>query len=649
MSVNPKNLYRFVVSLLTLTLVIVLASLAYTDYWHLVTEEPRTSTIAIWLAVLAGTLLLLILHLREEEYYPKNFFRRVLTFLLFVYLILGYTNEWVSSFWIAIVIAIFLPMPSILIITTVSAVSLIGLYHTAMFMFSKMEISSLSIELLSSFANIEYFLPIIAFGFSLAIVSYFFLKGKQNFQAYANNYSFVVGFVTSLLSVVLLVVMAFVISIYAGMYYMLAGYAKHLKIRHFTSGKGREHYLETKALEQFKLIMLGNLQSAKKYFTNAIKFLPKNYGSHRSLFVRIYVAIFMVMYALLSFISRSIIVAVIAACHGLVLLIVKMVYLATKKIVSLSEVNFRKKYGVRAVCDSCYHEDDLPNYQCTSCGKIHDIRPGIYGVFKYRCACGTKLPNTFNQGRQQLKAFCKSCGDEYFHQESVPVIIPILGETSVGKTKNVVNGFAGILEETKYRNIQCGFISDQHAKEFDEIANNLVPTVTKEPKPSTLHFISNKQKPNVSMHVFDSAGSAYDNLEEIRSLKYLHLADGFVFLLDGKNLVDEFSEIGDTLERLIMYWQKESNEKSEVRFTTPIAFVFNQMDAVELGDFRPEAIRQWLNANGFADLVRKIDMTFETYEFFCANSQTITGEYSPDKAYNWLMNRHHNLNLGGMQ
>ncbi|NJN68199.1 MAG: hypothetical protein HC884_16535, partial [Chloroflexaceae bacterium] len=69
--------------------------------------------------------------------------------------------------------------------------------------------------------------------------------------------------------------------------------------------------------------------------------------------------------------------------------------------------------GVTMECPypDCYQQFRLPHYRCPTCGAIHQqLVPGPYGVLKRRCQCGTLLPTSEVNGREQLQAFCPTAG-----------------------------------------------------------------------------------------------------------------------------------------------------------------------------------------------------------------------------------------------
>ena len=49
--------------------------------------------------------------------------------------------------------------------------------------------------------------------------------------------------------------------------------------------------------------------------------------------------------------------------------------------------------GIRMTCGTCHHRISYPAYRCPSCRRPHtDVRPGVYGVLRRVCTCGTRIP-----------------------------------------------------------------------------------------------------------------------------------------------------------------------------------------------------------------------------------------------------------------
>ncbi|NJN68837.1 MAG: hypothetical protein HC884_20110, partial [Chloroflexaceae bacterium] len=62
--------------------------------------------------------------------------------------------------------------------------------------------------------------------------------------------------------------------------------------------------------------------------------------------------------------------------------------------------------------------------------------PGPYGVLKRRCQCGTLLPTSEVNGREQLQAFCPHCGRELppGGRDTQHGYLPTIGGRAVGKS-----------------------------------------------------------------------------------------------------------------------------------------------------------------------------------------------------------------------
>lgn len=648
MKLTQANFYKYVFIFQAACVIALLIAITASSSWSVDGVPFFQRGVIAWLIVSVLLTVVLYTKMITPNDYPLRLILRVLTFGIYYYLVLTYAQNVSVALIVAVGVMLYLPMPFMFIITTASAINLITFYLTIEFVITS-DASGIFRHLAGAYFTVVSIVATIAFGYVLAVLFYYIIQGPDKKVAYRSNYGFVAGIGTNVLSASYLIVIAFITSIYKVINRTLTMYARYLNLNHELVGKGYVHYLESHYFVEFKNIVNAGIKgSISSFFVNLGEF-NKNKDGHSSRMVRIFMGIYMFFQALFVCVIGIVVAAIVIALHFVIINIVRAIYMVVKKVRVVTEQNFRKKNGVRVVCDVCYHIDELPHYECPECFEKHDIRPGEYGIFKYRCACGATLPNTFKDERYALTAYCKACDAEYEHLESAPIITPVIGDKFIGKTTSIANSFKGMLQETQHSPIKASFLSGGKLVQFNGLVNSpILPTVTTNPEPYTVHFTGRAGKPNISLHAYDVTGDAFNSLEDIRRLKYLSLADGYVFLLDGKNLADEFSEIGDTLERLIMYWQTESKEKSENKFTTPIAFMFNQMDLANLPEVNSTTVKNWLIQNGFADLVRKIDMTFETYELFCANSTTASGTQSPAQAYEWIVNQKSDLKLGGL-
>jgi hypothetical protein len=96
--------------------------------------------------------------------------------------------------------------------------------------------------------------------------------------------------------------------------------------------------------------------------------------------------------------------------------------------------------GIRGMrCPWCYEKNTYPAYRC-ECGLLHrEIRPGPYGVFRRRCACGKFMPTLIRLGSYRMNAFCgyRGCGEQMSDETGRfrEIVLPMLGGVAAGKTR----------------------------------------------------------------------------------------------------------------------------------------------------------------------------------------------------------------------
>jgi len=642
MNIKRERFYLFALIINVFFLLLLMLVGFWSESFIVEMSIPYISPLAIWLVALTLIFILTAKKRYSPNYYPTKLARRFATALIFATLLTGFGYGLVKSTIISIIIAVFLPMPFMFLITTSITYNVLATGQAVQRGLVE-SMQSIDFILVDTFNNSYYFSAVLSIGFVLAIIMHL----ATNEQVYKSNYLLVAGIGLGLLSFVYLVIASCALALYESIWRHLNNYGRYLSFRHLQIGNAYEHYLENLGESQLRSLTKGSWELATKYYKkrlSSIKIIPV-------LMFKFYAGMYISLNVLFSLIFRAVIILLMGTIHAIILYVAKAFYNVAKWLRYNADARFRKKNHVHIVCDHCYHEDELPFYSCPNCSEKHYIVPGKFGIFKYRCRCGHKLPNTFKTGRNLLDAYCRQCNEQYDHQESAPIVVPIIGDTAVGKTSLMLSGFETIRLGATYQNITCDFANESKRQAFAALHSSTViaPTQTTHPLPHTLHFVTKDTAPRRSVHTYDVTGKVFDNLETIKPLQYLSYADGYIFMLNAADLTSENTDMEDTLDRVIMYWQQETVDKVEDKIKRPIAFVFNKIDQTSLQQMDSNAIKNWLMANDFAHLVRKIDMNFADYQFFFTNSKTTTGEQAPENVYKWLINKSgKGLQLGGV-
>lgn len=348
----------------------------------------------------------------------------------------------------------------------------------------------------------------------------------------------------------------------------------------------------------------------------------------------------------------------------------------------------RKK--IFTACNECKHRTLIPTYICPQCGAQHtNLTPGVYGILKRKCNCGTKLPTTFFNGRNKLQGICSNCLLEgkvtYLNdRESRPLCVPVVGGRSVGKTAYITAFSKKFLEfVAPQNNLEIEFYNEAKEKIYAEIKADFAhgstrmtarpQDVSKASSISFSFFAKNKAlKPERLMHIYDIAGEVFtDNNENEVQLQYEY-CQGIIFMLDpfaiptvrakyeamltpqdraGIGKADINGIINVFINKLREVTGLSDRKMSKV----PIAIVIGKIDSAGLGyEFSEEKIeelrflnpqlsisksdavdylcRKFLKENEMESFINAIDMKFKNYRFFAASAIGHTrdsGAYNP--------------------
>ena len=345
---------------------------------------------------------------------------------------------------------------------------------------------------------------------------------------------------------------------------------------------------------------------------------------------------------------------------------------------------FRRRIFV--ACPNCKNKYLIPTYICPSCGAKHTkLMPGKYGVFKRTCNCGKKIPSHFLTNRGKLAAECPKCGVSLSGTGSRPILVPVIGGRSSGKTAYITAFSYDFIEKVAPRNgLSIEHYNDDTKKFYEsEITNDYTGGTTRmtdtetdlnEASSKAFSFLikSSELKPDRLVQIYDVAGESFvENTENEEQLQYTY-CHGIIFMLDPlsipmvrNHLDDGVSEIDKSsvgtldadlvLDAFMNKLRQVTGKSSTEIFNIPIAIVISKSDIETLNQFiGDEKISEWMSEqgigmdaysvaedkicrdflfeNGLANLVSNIDTTFRHNRYFKCSSIGHTresGRYNP--------------------
>ncbi|MFJ2645488.1 hypothetical protein ACIO1C_01915 [Streptomyces sp. NPDC087420] len=197
------------------------------------------------------------------------------------------------------------------------------------------------------------------------------------------------------------------------------------------------------------------------------------------------------------------------------------------------------------LCPHCYARVPHPAYDCPrqSCRRRHtDLRPGTYGLFRRRCACGERMPTllVLTRANGRLQAYCthQNCGEAMNADagHARETVLPLVGGRAAGKTQ-LMGAMLLHLENAAARGGPAMRLADDESlagyqvlREVLEIRGHTRGTRPALPRAHT--FVLGGGRAERLVHLFDTAGERFVNREGTDELRYARAARTFVFVLD---------------------------------------------------------------------------------------------------------------------
>lgn len=385
------------------------------------------------------------------------------------------------------------------------------------------------------------------------------------------------------------------------------------------------------------------------------------------------------------FVFGTICFSLISLLHIVLLsLFTSLIYLIFTFVWALDAI-YRIKKKVFMACPYCYKKSILPIYHCPKCNAEHDkLWPSEYGILKRTCKCGEELPTTFFNGRSKLRASCPNpdCKNTIESLEARPVVIPIIGAPSVGKTFFVFSMVYYIKELlTKKTGHKFDFMNPYN----ESVYNSEISTLnsgqtlrkTTENNPIALNFFLSKNGSKSLMFFYDSAGEAFSSTQHLSQHKFYDYFHGLIFIIDPfsipeihgqyKNQLSTNTSIRpsnypleDVYDASIINLEKNYGFKVTEKITKPVAILFSKSDAFDLqSKIGKEAVekllasdntiktkqeamnklcKDFLSSNGMDALLRKMEWKFPNSSFFAISSGG-KNSIGIDNATNWILGK----------
>lgn len=206
-------------------------------------------------------------------------------------------------------------------------------------------------------------------------------------------------------------------------------------------------------------------------------------------------------------------------------------------------------------CPTCQSKFLLPAYRCPSCGALHTrLRPGTYGILYRKCNCGNKIPTTFFNGRQRLKAVCAVCETNLKDGGNhVEISIPVVGGPSAGKTCFISMAITQIEKVALKHKLNFAYSSTQNDDYLGikgQMEKGRLPQKTNDDRLTYYQFYLTPQgdKTKTLVSLCDVAGEVYQKNSEIgKQIGYKH-ANAFLMLIDPLSVSGFRSEVSESID-----------------------------------------------------------------------------------------------------
>lgn len=306
----------------------------------------------------------------------------------------------------------------------------------------------------------------------------------------------------------------------------------------------------------------------------------------------------------------SLFTLIVSILHIVILLVFFSVIYLLFSVIAIFERLVMLVRGFFSVCPNCHTRLPLPTYLCDGCGSEHPrLIPSSFGIFYHHCRCGKKLPCTIFTNRGRLKSKCSACDTMLSreHTESRKQFIPIIGGPSVGKSAYLFSLSRHLKEVTAPSlGMSANFIDAHQHQIYESVTESMnkgyPPNKTAETLPKAFDMLFQRKKTNnITLYLYDPAGEAFLDSDQLVPHKFLGYLSGIILLVDpfsfekmsahyASSLLNttgispSTANVNDILTRLMIAMHRDFGLKSTDKVKIPLAVVINKVDACGLED-----------------------------------------------------------------
>ena len=331
---------------------------------------------------------------------------------------------------------------------------------------------------------------------------------------------------------------------------------------------------------------------------------------------------------------------------------------------------FRLKEQAFAACPNprCYKKSSLPIYHCSKSGAEHSqLWPSKYGILKRTCNCGENLPCTFFNGRGKLRATCPHCHKPISTEEGTPVIIPLVGPPTSGKTTYLYSLLENIEKDAKQKGYEFRFSSRStlNQKLYEEQVNTLnaggkVKKTVHNDALTAVDVILSKGSKKYAIYFYDPAGESFEKIEYLKDYNFYEYYNAMIFMMDPfaieqvrETYYEQLQKDGvlatyrsaqgleDTFNSLKTNLAKTYNIKETERVKQKLAIVIPKTDLYGLdqtfqGDNEDKASRLFILGFGQKQFLDNMDWKFKNIRFFhvASKGKDSVGVMAP---FEWIL------------
>ncbi|MFE2941447.1 hypothetical protein ACFXKG_20640 [Streptomyces sp. NPDC059255] len=345
--------------------------------------------------------------------------------------------------------------------------------------------------------------------------------------------------------------------------------------------------------------------------------------------------------------------AALLALHGLVLLLLSAgarLVAGTLRAVDRAVLWVRRLRG-GMLCPHCFERVPYPAYDCprTTCRRRHaDIRPGTYGLFRRRCACGQGMPTLLMLMSRdaRLHAYCvhphcgKPMNTDAGHMPEL--VLPLIGGRAAGKTQ-LMAAMLLALENAASGGGPAFTLADddsnanyQVLREVLRIRGHTLATQTALPRAHS--FVLGTGRSERLVHLFDTAGERFVDRDGTDALRYARDARTFVFVLDPMSVKAFWTSLepapGPLLDRTLASTVDPEevfgrSVQAVAAMDAPLkrsrlAVAISKTDLLAEHGLVPDRLddsaraRAWLSDGlGLRSLVQAMELDFQEVRYFC--------------------------------